>query len=204
MRAILSWVVLATVVPTITAAQSAGDREAGQAVIIQWLGLVANGAADQAWEQASPLFQYRISQSAWRDWVRAASAKLGAAGARREVEMAVGHDEPPLDPLDWIRVTYARTRPQGGRVFEQIILLNENGYWRVSHYGAWCDGGAVVSGGSLFPVPYELAYRGQLTFREFPWRVRMGRPHGPGAPAPPPPPVTVVNPRTFPKRPPPR
>ena len=184
-------------------AQESVDRAAVQSVIGQWLGLVRDGAWQQAWDQASPFFQYRITAGDWRDWVRAANAELTAGSPRREVEFTVGHDEPPLVPLTWVRAVYARDRVAGGRVIEQIVVLDDGGRWRVAHYGAWTDQDAIGHGGSLYSIPYFLPYRGQYSFTEFPFSWRAA-----GAPIPAQPvaprPINIANPATFPKRPPPR
>lgn len=189
--------------PVRSSAQT-GDVEAAKATITRWLGLVSGGTADITWNEASPFFQYRITELQWRDWVHANASQLSSAGPRRDLEFSVGHDEPPLAPLNWVRAVYARTRPAGGRLIEQIVVIEDGGRWRVAHYGAWMDNLALVSNGSIFPVPYNLQYRGQYTFSEFPWRSHVGRPFPPTAPPPAERPSNVVNPRTFPKRPPPR
>jgi hypothetical protein len=172
-----------------------------ESAIRHWLGLVAGAAPDRAWAEASDFFQYRITEVGWREWVYGHAAELRGAGPRREVEFAVGHDQPPLAPLDWVRVTYVRDRPAGGRIFEQVIVFEENDQWRVAHYGAWIDPTAVVHNASLSPVPYLLGYRGQYTFREFPLRFRGPRPHPRPNPAPAERPRNLANPETF-RRPP--
>lgn len=184
-------------------AQTPPRGAAAEATITRWLLLVSGGAADEAWNEAGPLFQNRITELGWRDWVRAHADLLRAGGTRRETEFAVGQDEPPLAPLHWVRATYARDRPGGGRIFEQIIVLEEDGHWRVAHYGAWTDAAAVVSNASLAPVPYFLGYRGQYTFTEFPWRVISARPRARVDPPAAERPRNVANPTTFPRRPPP-
>lgn len=176
--------------------------ESARPPMMRWLALVQDGSADQAWAEASPFFHYRINEISWRDWVRAAAPHLKQSSERRELEFAVGHDEPPLRPLTWVRALYARNRPAGGRIFEQIILFQEPDRWRVAHYGSWMDDVAMVNGGSMYPVPFHLAYRGQRTFTDYPWWTADPRPSP--APVPAPRPANVANPRTFPKRPPPR
>jgi hypothetical protein len=183
-------------------AQQTAGGEAERA-IVEWLALVNGGDATQAWNQASFRFQYRIGQRSWQEWVAAYPTRLTGLGSRRTIELTLGRDEPPLEPLEWARVVYARDRAAGGRVFERVIALREGDDWRVADYQTWPDDKAAVTNTSLLAVPYRSGYAGQFLPHGY-WRGgRLLR----RIPRQPPPPAADrpsarANPTTFPRRPP--
>ena len=181
-----------------------GSDPAGLAMR-QWLQLVAGDGADRAWAQASFRFQYRVTESDWRSWVGSNHARLaeGAAG-RRVVEFTLGRDEAPLPVLDWARAVFARNRPDGGRLLERLVAVNEGGTWRIADFAVWPDGAAIVASAGIDPVPYHIAYNG-VFLHDPEWRFhpRAYRPPRPAPVPPAPPPTNFVNPRTTPRKPPP-
>lgn len=175
MKTTLVVAALILVTPPYATAQPAPDVQEARKAIDRWFALIREGEADQTWAEASNAFRARIVDSQWRDWVRQASGRFPAS-PRRELEFSVGRDEPPLAPLSWVRLTVASDRPGGGRVLEQIVVWHEIDRWRVAHYGAWVDERAAVAAGWVNPVPYQLAFAGQHTFRgHYPWWVGHGR-----------------------------
>ncbi|MBM4188878.1 MAG: DUF4019 domain-containing protein [Gemmatimonadetes bacterium] len=180
---------------------AAPDLLQARTAIDRWFGLVRQGAADQTWGEASEVFRARIRESEWREWVRRTAGQL-PLGTRRDLEFTVGHDEPPLASLHWVRAVVASDRPAGGRVIEQIVLWYEGSRWRVTHYASWMDHGAMLASGAVNPVPYEVPFAGQHTLRDqFPWWVPglASRPHRLPRPSPGPPeqPANRANPKTF-------
>jgi hypothetical protein len=177
-----------------------GVEEAGAAVS-RWLDLVRGGAAEAARQTASARFQYRVPENAWRHWVDKSTGGLRELRPRRPVETAMGRDEAPLEPLEWLRVLYSSERPDGGRIYERILAIREDdGVWRVADYAAWPDPEAIIHNSALESVPYRIHY--------FPYDYRLGW-RGwliGGGSRPPEPPVdrgsARANPRTFPRRPP--
>jgi len=202
-RPLLGAVLAAAMVTPVLAQNPAIDSTANPAepAIVRWLGLVAGGAADQAYSEASIRFRTRITQSAWRDWVTGNTARFGEAGPRRTIELTFGHDEAPLPELDWVRVVYARNRALGGRIFERVIAVSDGDDWRIADFAAWPDAEAVVSSGSLLPVPFAFGYAG--AFLPGFLHGRFGRRPRPGTPPSAGRPTARANPATFPKKPPP-
>lgn len=171
-------------IPQYAPAQPVPDVQDARTVVNRWFALVRQGAAEQTWAEASNAFRARIVDTQWREWVRQSNGRLPGS-QRRELEFTLGHDEPPLAPLTWVRMTVATDRPAGGRVLEQIVVWHEVDRWRVAHYGAWVDDRAAVAAGAFNPIPYQFAFAGQHTFRErHPWWV--GGPRHWRTPPPPP------------------
>jgi hypothetical protein len=177
-----------------------GIEEAGAAVG-RWLDLVRGGAAEAARQSASERFQYRIPENAWRNWVDRSAGALRELRARRPVETAMGRDEAPLEPLDWIRVLYASERPAGGRIYERVLAIREDdGAWRIADYAAWADPEAIVTNAAIEAIPYRFYYFHDDYHRGWRHWLFGGGPRPPDAP-----PVrgsTRANPKTFPRRPP--
>ncbi|MGE0440745.1 MAG: DUF4019 domain-containing protein [Gemmatimonadales bacterium] len=191
------------------AAQSEPDWEGARQEMIRWLGLVAGDAADRAREQASPLFRDRITSLDWGYWVfHNHQAVAEGAARRRVVESTSAIDQPPLPEIQWARVVFARERPRGGRLYERVIALVENGRWRVADYVTWVDAEGIVTSTGVDPIPFQFAYDAwYLPGHYLSGRYFRGHP-GRGADRTPPPgagpkrPTAVANPKTFPRKPP--
>ena len=169
--------------------------------IESWLNLVRGGGGETALLRASARFQYRVWQNPWRTWVDKSAPSLRELRPRKAIETSIGQDQPPLEPLQWVRVTYSSEWPSGGKVYEQLLAIREDdGVWRIADYAAWPDPEAIMHNAQLETVPYRSYY--YPGFFVHGWRGRFVDGHG----QEPPPPVdrgsTRANPRTFPRRPP--
>ena len=175
--------------------------DSAEPFITRWIELVWRGSSDQAWVEASTWFQARIGRFEWNRWVETQRVRQrGLGGPPRLIGTNYVRDEPPLQPVEWVDMTFAVDLPAGGRFLQRVWVARPEGEtdWYVANYGVSVDPQAMVANAAIDPIPY-------LGFGA--WHHRHGfigivRPR-PGASRPAPePPRAVANPATFRKRPP--
>ncbi|MEO8450721.1 MAG: DUF4019 domain-containing protein [Gemmatimonadota bacterium] len=178
-------------------ASVAAPLQTAEPVAVSWLQLVMNGASDEAFDAASPLFQQRVRKLEWGSWVRAQQPRLAAIGPRRVVGTSYSKDESYTPPVEWANINYASDLPAGGILYQRFTLVRQlPSDWEVADYSLSKDARSALTSAYFDVIPYNSALLG---YGYFPLHQRFVRRVAPRqAPPAPPPPRNIV----LPKRPP--
>jgi len=102
---------------------------------LSWLALMDQGDWTETWRAASPTFQSRTSQDAWK--TRAAQLNRPAGPLDRVQQYAVRSASPTSsDAGGSVLVQYQATSPTGARLLETVALVQDGQTWKVSAYFA--------------------------------------------------------------------
>ena len=142
------------------AAQTAGlaerlkDRVAqeGLAAIMAWTAQ-AHAAHPDTWANASPRFQTRIAAWRWHRWANEHIPQWEGVGAARVESLDLVFTEDTKPPGAWVGVILVHDRARGGKMYERVWAVRENGApWAVADYALWPDGKAIVTNAYVRPI----------------------------------------------------
>jgi len=137
------------------------------AVIASWTSR-ARSADPDAWASASPRFRERIADWRWNRWATETVGAWDGVGAARVESLDALYDEPPAPPAEWVGVVLVHDRGRGGKVYERVWVVRENGErWAVVDYALWVDGAAIVTNAYVRPIPWVPASYGDRMVEGF-------------------------------------
>jgi hypothetical protein len=107
--------------------------EQGKAAADHWLGLLASGDYDQAWEDASQHLKESISKKSWTASAREASQKRGPVVERALVDATyLPQHKYSVGLVDVVILTYRTTFTNPTPTKEQVaVVRDKDGSWRV-------------------------------------------------------------------------
>ena len=158
------WVLLSLLVAVPCAAQSALSsveerlrdpvaRE-GLAAITAWTSQ-ARAAHPDTWANASWRFRDRIAAWRWHRWADEHIRQWEGVSAPRVHSIELVYTDAPDPPGEWVGVLLVHDRARGGKMYERVWAVRENGTpWAVVDYALWPDGGAIVTNAYVRPIPW--------------------------------------------------
>jgi hypothetical protein len=145
------------------AAQTSRDPavEEALAAISAW-STQARGGDPESWARASPRFQARIAAWRWQEWADKHVSQWDGVGAARVLSLQVVRTEVPDPPGEWVGVILVHDRARGGKLFERVWAVREEGRsWSVVDYALWPDGEAIVTNAYFRPIPWIPESQGE-------------------------------------------
>ena len=128
--------------------------EGALAAIDAWTAQ-ARGGDSESWSKASPRFRARIAAWRWQEWTGKTVRVWEGVGPARVQSLDVINTEPPEPLEEWVGVILVHDRARGGKMFERVWVVREEGRdWSVVDYALWPDGQAIVTNAYVGPIPW--------------------------------------------------
>jgi len=135
--------------------------EGALAAITAWTAK-ARAGDPETWAKASPRFRARIAAWRWREWTGSTVSQWDGVGPARVHSVDVIHPAAPDPPGEWVGVVLEHDRARGGKLFERVWVVREEGRpWSVVDYALWPDGKAIVTNAYVVPIPWVPESRGE-------------------------------------------
>ncbi len=133
MRGVLSSLTALTVGAMLAAAGNAATEEPTSSAW-QWLALLDHGKYADSYAEGSAIFRARISERSWESKAQIFRDAVGTI-VWRDVEAVSSISDPPLLPTGQYAVVHYKSRFSDKKEYqESVILVLENGLWRVAIY----------------------------------------------------------------------
>src|SRR6187455_3255825 len=87
----------------------------------------ARTANPDSWASASPRFRERIAGWRWLRWADETVKQWDGVGASRVETVEAVYTEAPDPYQEWVGVILVHNRARGGKVFERLWAVHENG-----------------------------------------------------------------------------
>ena len=130
------------------------EVEAALSAIDAWTAQ-ARGGDPESWSKASQRFRDRIAAWRWREWSGKTLSAWDGVGAARVQSVDFIRTEAPDPPGEWVGVILVHDRARGGKMFERVWAVREEGQpWSVVDYALWPDGQAIVTNAYVGPIPW--------------------------------------------------
>ena len=124
----------------------------GVAAIMAWTAL-ARAAHPDSWVKTSPRFQERIAAWRWHRWAGEHIPQWEGVGPAQVESLELVYTDAPDPPGAWVGVILAHDRARGGKMYERVWAVRENGApWGVVDYALWADGAAIVTNAYVRPI----------------------------------------------------
>lgn len=116
-------------------AAATGDaaQSAGAAAALDWAALVDAGRWDDSWRAAAAIFRSQVTAQQWAESVRPVRQPLGAV-ASRTVQSVTRTTTLPGAPAGEYEVVLLETSFAQRTAIETVVMMRENGSWKVSGY----------------------------------------------------------------------
>lgn len=100
-----------------------------------WLALVDNGNYGQSWDDASALFQQKISRSQWENTLGGGRSAYGNVVSRQLKSATLDTDIPGAPAGRYVVIQFRTRFANSPMLIETITPMQEpNGQWRVAGY----------------------------------------------------------------------
>lgn len=110
------------------------EDKAAQRVALKWIALIDRGEWEASWQEAGKTFRRAVSSEDWAGQVEPVRAPLGSV-ISREVQTQTVHDQLPGAPAGTYRIVqFATDFSIVPDTTETVILMLENGSWKVAGY----------------------------------------------------------------------
>ena len=144
------------------AAQTPSVEERLRDPVVQEAMVAISAWADQArtansdsYASASPRFRERIAGFRWMRWAEETVKQWDGVGVARVETVEAVYTEAPEPYQEWVGVILVHDRARGGKVYERVWAVHENGApWAVVDYALWVDGQAIVTNAYVRPIPW--------------------------------------------------
>ena len=115
-------------------ADAAAVVAAAQPIAEAWLALFFDGRAEETWDQAGSHFQEFVVKEAWVQQAASLLSALGKPTDRKFVEAEPMTDPVNFPPGEYVVLTYSASFTDFPTAREQIMLVREDGTWKVIGY----------------------------------------------------------------------
>jgi hypothetical protein len=100
-----------------------------------WLAQVDSGRYGESWDNASALFQQKISRERWEDTMGGGRTAYGKVVSRQLMSATPGTDLPGAPGAKYVAIEFRTRFANSPTLIEAITPVQEpNGQWRVAGY----------------------------------------------------------------------
>jgi hypothetical protein len=100
-----------------------------------WLALTDSGKYAESWDQASSLFQSKVTKEKWVDMLQSTRDPLGALQSRKLTSASYKKNPPNAPEGEYVRLTYDASFEKLPSATETVaMILDKDGKWRATGY----------------------------------------------------------------------
>jgi hypothetical protein len=101
----------------------------------QWVALVDAGQYGAAWEQASSVFQEKVTKAQWEETMKTVRAPFGKMQSRYLLSAEYKTQLPNVPAGEYVTIQYQSKFAHAPNMIETVTpMLDKDGKWKVSGY----------------------------------------------------------------------